>query len=74
MAIFALSDLHLPLGIDKPMDIFGVRWDNYVDKIEYDYSKGSGGKRKYIFNATHVTNADNATHADNATQLKIENI
>ena len=37
MAIFALSDLHLPLGIDKPMDIFGVRWDNYVEKIEYEW-------------------------------------
>ena len=37
MAIFALSDLHLPLGIDKPMDIFGVRWDNYVEKIEYQW-------------------------------------
>ena len=39
MAIFALSDLHLPLGIDKPMDIFGVRWDNYVEKIEYEWKK-----------------------------------
>ncbi len=37
MAIFALSDLHLPLGIDKPMDVFGVRWDNYVEKIEYEW-------------------------------------
>ena len=37
MAIFALSDLHLPLGINKPMDIFGVRWDNYVEKIEYQW-------------------------------------
>ena len=39
MAIFALSDLHLPLGIDKPMDIFGVRWNNYVEKIEYEWKK-----------------------------------
>ncbi|MBQ8391520.1 MAG: metallophosphoesterase [Clostridia bacterium] len=39
MAIFALSDLHLPLGIDKPMDIFGVRWDNYVEKIEYEWKR-----------------------------------
>ena len=39
MAIFALSDLHLPLGINKPMDIFGVRWDNYVEKIEYEWKK-----------------------------------
>ena len=35
MAIFALSDLHLPLGIDKPMDIFGSGWDGYTEKIEY---------------------------------------
>ncbi len=39
MAIFALSDLHLPLGIDKPMDVFGWRWDNYVEKIEYEWKK-----------------------------------
>ena len=36
MAIFALSDLHLPLGINKPMNVFGERWDNYVEKIEYE--------------------------------------
>ncbi len=39
MAIFALSDLHLPLGIDKPMDIFGTRWYDYVEKIEYEWQK-----------------------------------
>ena len=39
MAIFALSDLHLPLGINKPMDVFGVRWDNYVEKIEYEWKR-----------------------------------
>ena len=37
MAIFALSDLHLPLGIDKPMDIFGARWHDYVERIEYEW-------------------------------------
>lgn len=31
--IFAIGDLHLPLGIDKPMDIFGSRWENYVQRI-----------------------------------------
>ncbi len=31
--IFTIGDLHLPLGIDKPMDIFGSRWDNYVERI-----------------------------------------
>ena len=39
MEIFALSDLHLPLGINKPMNIFGERWDNYVEKIEYEWKK-----------------------------------
>lgn len=39
MAIFALSDLHLPLGNDKPMDVFGAGWDNYVGKIEYNWKK-----------------------------------
>jgi len=39
MAIFALSDLHLPLGINKPMNVFGERWDNYVEKIEYEWKK-----------------------------------
>ena len=25
MALFAISDLHLSLGVDKPMDVFGPR-------------------------------------------------
>ena len=33
--LFTIGDLHLPLGIDKPMDIFGGKWDNYVSKL-YD--------------------------------------
>ncbi len=37
MALFTISDLHLPLGIDKPMDIFGKRWENYVEKIEEEW-------------------------------------
>lgn len=32
MSVFAISDLHLPLGADKPMDIFGG-WDNYVNRL-----------------------------------------
>ena len=37
MAIYALSDLHLPLGIDKPMNVFGAGWENYVERIEYNW-------------------------------------
>ncbi len=33
MAIFALADLHLSFGTDKPMDVFGPNWENYTEKI-----------------------------------------
>lgn len=33
MALYSIADLHLPLGIDKPMDIFGARWENYVERL-----------------------------------------
>lgn len=34
MAIFAISDLHLSLGGDKPMDVFGSKWNNYTDRMQ----------------------------------------
>ncbi len=33
MAIYALADLHLSFGVEKPMDVFGGAWDNYTEKI-----------------------------------------
>lgn len=33
MAIYAISDLHLSFGTNKPMDIFGTNWTNYEEKI-----------------------------------------
>jgi predicted phosphohydrolase len=33
MALYAMGDLHLSLGADKPMDVFGGAWEGYVDKI-----------------------------------------
>lgn len=33
MAIFALADLHLSFGTDKPMDVFGPKWEHYTEKI-----------------------------------------
>ena len=33
MALYAIADLHLPLGIDKPMDKFGSLWSNYVERL-----------------------------------------
>jgi len=34
MTIWAISDLHLSLTVDKPMDIFGGVWENYVEQIK----------------------------------------
>lgn len=33
MAVFTLADTHLSQTVDKRMDIFGSRWDNYTQKI-----------------------------------------
>ena len=37
MALFAISDLHLPLGVNKPMDIFGKNWENYVERLKENW-------------------------------------
>lgn len=39
MAIYTISDLHLSLGINKPMDIFGVNWENHDKKIAENWLK-----------------------------------
>lgn len=38
MSLYAIGDLHLSFGQDKPMDIFGGRWKNYVEKIQEGFS------------------------------------
>lgn len=37
MRLFAIGDLHLPGGQDKPMDVFGGHWDGHFDKIASDW-------------------------------------
>jgi predicted phosphohydrolase len=34
MALYAIGDLHLSLGVSKPMDIFGGNWVGYMDKLK----------------------------------------
>ncbi len=34
MALYAIGDLHLSLGADKPMDIFGGGWVGYMEKLQ----------------------------------------
>ena len=37
MALYVMSDTHLSLLVDKPMDVFGKRWDGYVEKIKSNW-------------------------------------
>lgn len=37
MRVFAISDLHLSFGVDKPMDIFGPQWAGHADKIRLSW-------------------------------------
>lgn len=34
MSLYVIADLHLSRSTEKPMDIFGSRWDDYMAKIE----------------------------------------
>lgn len=36
MAVFAISDLHLPAR-EKPMDVFGAHWENHFERIREDW-------------------------------------
>lgn len=36
MAVFAISDLHLPARV-KPMDVFGEHWKNHFERIRADW-------------------------------------
>ena len=38
MKIFAISDLHLAVSADKPMDVFGGNWVDYMDRIRADWN------------------------------------
>ena len=38
MSLFAIADLHLSLGTDKPMDIFSG-WNDYVTRLESNWRK-----------------------------------
>lgn len=39
MTVFAISDLHLAMGVDKPMDIFGNRWEDHVDRLAKSWNE-----------------------------------
>lgn len=37
--IYIIGDLHLPFGVNKPMDIFGGNWTGYTEKLEKNWKK-----------------------------------
>lgn len=42
MRLFAIGDLHLPGGDDKPMDVFGPQWDRHFLRIRENWQKVVG--------------------------------
>ncbi len=39
MALYTIGDLHLSLGSDKTMEVFGEAWRDYVERIRDAFSK-----------------------------------
>lgn len=39
LSIFAIADLHLSFGQNKPMDVFGMNWEGHFEKIKEDWIK-----------------------------------
>ena len=39
MSTYAISDLHLGFGVDKPMDVFSKVWENHEEKIKKNWEK-----------------------------------
>ena len=37
MALYTRGDLHLSLGSEKPMDIFGDKWKNHAEKLKKNF-------------------------------------
>ena len=38
MALYTIGDTHLSLAANKPMDVFGGRWENHTDKLRQGFS------------------------------------
>lgn len=39
MALYAIGDFHLALGMDKPMDVFGEKWANHDQKLKAAFAE-----------------------------------
>ena len=39
MSIYVIGDLHLSFSVNKPMDVFGMNWENHAEKIKENWLK-----------------------------------
>ena len=39
MALYAIGDTHLSLNSDKSMEVFGIGWENYVERLRQGFSE-----------------------------------
>ncbi|HUM84685.1 MAG TPA: metallophosphoesterase [Lachnospiraceae bacterium] len=53
MALYAIGDLHLSLGEDKPMDVFGENWKDHEKKIEKNWQKLIGESDTVVLTGDH---------------------
>ncbi len=37
--VYVIGDLHLSFGVDKPMDIFGYKWDRHTEKLSENWKE-----------------------------------
>ncbi|MEC7583551.1 MAG: metallophosphoesterase [Planctomycetota bacterium] len=47
MRLFAISDLHLSFGVDKPMDVFGPQWVGHADRMRVAWD-GMVGEEDWV--------------------------
>ena len=41
--LYAIGDLHLSFGTNKPMDVFGGGWSDYIEKLRAGFSRLTSG-------------------------------
>lgn len=39
LKVYAISDLHMSAAVNKPMNVFGACWDNYLEKVVADWKE-----------------------------------
>lgn len=53
MALYAIGDLHLSFGVDKPMEIFGSVWKNHEKKIKKYWNKRISKEDTVVITGDH---------------------